>query len=107
MINCFPVSVQKVKRALLEYPLSGAVNPGKDEEPEKKKNCQRKTDSCCTTPQRTEPNIDRRPLEMGQTFHDREGHKALEQVTEDYGTSLGNPRKHQSKGRIHVWPWAC
>lgn len=37
MINCFPVSVQKVKRALLEYPLSGAVNPGKDEEPEKKK----------------------------------------------------------------------
>lgn len=82
MINCFPASVQEVKRALLEYPSSGAANPGKEEEPEKKKSPKR-TGSCCVTPQRRGLNLDSGPLEMGKPFQDREGHKALEQVTED------------------------
>ena len=33
VINCFPDSVQEVKRALMEYPSSGTANPGRDEEP--------------------------------------------------------------------------
>lgn len=90
MINCFPASVQEVKRALLEDPSSGAANPGNAEEPAKikeKKSPKKDRQLLCAAPKRTGPSLDWGPREMGKHFQDRQGHRALEQVPEDPGTS--------------------